>query len=83
MENHNGSSAERGGGSLERMVRRLREYWNTPTNNPGTGAPIEDEKLKVLKSIDARLEKLERCVIHSDHTAWHGPAIRTTSKGDR
>jgi hypothetical protein len=51
---------------------------NLPTANPGT-LPPENETVRLLKSIDARLEKLEACTVS---VSWSGRAIKTTHKHD-
>jgi len=56
------------------MVSRLVANSNTPTGNPGTGTRPEDDVVKLLKSIDARLANIEetsktldRCMDNNNH----------------
>lgn len=63
---------------MRKLLKRLFGNAGVPTNNPGTGLPPESETLKVLKSIDARLARLESCVAGRDGN--RNPAFRTTAR---
>lgn len=56
-------------GAIRRGWQRIQRSRTSsiPTGNPGTGTRPPDEIITLLRSIDGRLHKLERCIDDDNH----------------
>lgn len=76
MENHNDTSAERGGGSLERMVRRITDKWEELDENcEYRNLPRERMEAMLTAELSAMISEYETAYkrLHSQVSGYlHG-----------